>query len=180
MDDETFWAGLANSATNNPTNHEIARHELASEEGAHTRAATCAATGPIFQARDSNKRDERLQTVQSLHSSQWIEPLSDTTVQEDFYHGTISETMSTEHIECWLHGCNGRVFASLSNYRRHCRERTNLADRPTCSICRRTFTRKSARDQHQHQRRCETIDFDGNGIPFKRLVFDDRRQATAG
>jgi hypothetical protein len=78
---------------------------------------------------------------------------------------------STNGLECWLHGCNGRVFTSVNNYRRHCREQGQSCDKPTCPICGRTFTRRTARDQHYTKKRCKVVDNDWNGIPFQRRVF---------
>lgn len=51
--------------------------------------------------------------------------------------------------QCWEHGCEGRVFSTLSNYRRHCRERSMLAEGSiTCPLCGKRFTRASARNAH--------------------------------
>jgi hypothetical protein len=33
-------------------------------------------------------------------------------------------TLPSMQYACWQHGCNGRTFTTLSNYRRHCRERS--------------------------------------------------------
>jgi hypothetical protein len=78
---------------------------------------------------------------------------------------------STNGLECWLHGCNGRVFTSVNNYRRHCREQGQSCDKPMCPTCERTFTRRTARDQHYTGKRCKVVDIDRNGIPFQRRVF---------
>lgn len=51
--------------------------------------------------------------------------------------------------QCWDHGCNGRIFSTLSNYRRHCREKKLLVEgRISCPVCGKRFTRTSARDAH--------------------------------
>lgn len=51
--------------------------------------------------------------------------------------------------QCWDHGCGGRVFSTLSNYRRHCREKKLLAKGEiACPYCGKRFTRSSARDAH--------------------------------
>jgi hypothetical protein len=78
---------------------------------------------------------------------------------------------SSNGLECWLHGCNGRVFTSVNNYRRHCREQGQSCDKPMCPICGRAFTRRTARDQHYIKKRCKVVDIDENGIPFQRRVF---------
>ncbi|CZT21319.1 uncharacterized protein RCC_07183 [Ramularia collo-cygni] len=51
--------------------------------------------------------------------------------------------------QCWDHGCGGRIFSTLSNYRRHCREKKLLdSGRISCQLCGKRFTRASARDAH--------------------------------
>nr|POE54278.1 hypothetical protein CFP56_77802 [Quercus suber] len=65
---------------------------------------------------------------------------------------------------CWLHGCNGRTFTNFSNYRRHCKERSDEYAKPVCPRCGREFLRETARDSHYQQRRCRFIDVDGNGV----------------
>lgn len=49
---------------------------------------------------------------------------------------------------CWEHGCNGRSFKSLRNYRRHVAEQKGL-DSAACSRCGVTFNRKSNCDKHE-------------------------------
>jgi hypothetical protein len=78
---------------------------------------------------------------------------------------------STNGLRCWLHGCNGRVFTSVDNYRRHCREQGQSCDELMCPICGRAFTRRTARDQHFTGKRRKAVDIDKNGIPFQRRVF---------
>lgn len=68
-------------------------------------------------------------------------------------------------VQCWQHGCNGRSFSSLSNYRRHIRERSKPP--AMCQLCGQRFSRKGARDAHQAQQRCKVVYFDSNGVPFK-------------
>lgn len=75
---------------------------------------------------------------------------------------------ATHPIQCWLHNCNGRSFTYLSNYRRHCREKSRLHSRSFCSLCGKHFTRKAAWKAHVEQQRCKFVDYDDNGIPFER------------
>jgi hypothetical protein len=82
-----------------------------------------------------------------------------------------SPKICATHIECWLHGCKGRIFSSISNYRRHCKERNGIREKPVCPTCGRVFTRKLARDQHFEQLRCRVTLADGNGVPFKQPLF---------
>ncbi|CAD0083702.1 unnamed protein product [Aureobasidium vineae] len=66
-------------------------------------------------------------------------------------------------IRCWLHGCGGRTFSSLSNYRRHCKEKRT--HKISCSRCGRKFSRKAARNEHFDQMRCIVTSFDTNDVP---------------
>ena len=72
--------------------------------------------------------------------------------------------INKSQVRCWQHGCNGRTFSSLSNYRRHCREK-RLNRLPTCSRCGRGFSRTGARNSHYQQRRCKVVVLDGSGVP---------------
>jgi hypothetical protein len=64
---------------------------------------------------------------------------------------------------CWQHGCNGRTFTTLSNYRRHCKERSFRYARPQCPRCGQQFSREAARDTHYNQQRCRMASIDANG-----------------
>ncbi|THZ03699.1 hypothetical protein D6C93_02877 [Aureobasidium pullulans] len=66
-------------------------------------------------------------------------------------------------IRCWLHGCDGRTFSSLSNYRRHCKEKRTHGI--SCSRCARKFSRNAARNEHFEQMRCIVTSFDTNDVP---------------
>ncbi|KAF2721776.1 hypothetical protein K431DRAFT_284467 [Polychaeton citri CBS 116435] len=57
--------------------------------------------------------------------------------------------------QCWDHGCDGRTFSTLSNYRRHCREQSvSNAELVPCPTCGKRFTRATARDLHLRRQRC--------------------------
>ena len=66
-------------------------------------------------------------------------------------------------IRCWSHGCGGRTFSSLSNYRRHCKEKRKHGI--SCSRCGRKFSRNAARNEHFDQMRCIVTSFDTNDVP---------------
>jgi len=57
-------------------------------------------------------------------------------------------------VRCWNHGCGGRGFSSLGNYRRHVREKARLAKTFRCTMCGKVFTRSTARNLHQEVNRC--------------------------
>ena len=82
---------------------------------------------------------------------------------------TISQIVATppSPIRCWLHNCSGRAFTHLSNYRRHCREKSGRQAGFPCSLCGKHFTRKAAWKIHTDQKRCKFIDYDANGVPFE-------------
>lgn len=65
---------------------------------------------------------------------------------------------------CWSHGCNGRSFSSLTNYRRHIREKSGMYSRAICPQCGQQFVRVNARDQHVAKQRCKKIEVDENGV----------------
>ncbi|CAK1362614.1 uncharacterized protein RHO25_007130 [Cercospora beticola] len=82
-------------------------------------------------------------------------------------HGTIDllvpMDMSPSYYFCWQHGCNGRAFTNLSNYRRHCKEKSESYRKPVCPRCGRQFVREAARDSHYGQKRCKVVAIDANG-----------------
>lgn len=57
-------------------------------------------------------------------------------------------------IRCWEHGCEGRKFSSLGNYRRHLREKNGQAKVYPCPECGRVFTRSTARNYHKESGTC--------------------------
>ncbi|KAL4971553.1 hypothetical protein BDW66DRAFT_163607 [Aspergillus desertorum] len=58
------------------------------------------------------------------------------------------------NIRCWDHGCEGRKFSSLGNYRRHLREKNGQAKVHPCPDCGRVFTRSTARNFHRQSGTC--------------------------
>ncbi|KAH8589457.1 hypothetical protein B0O99DRAFT_335786 [Bisporella sp. PMI_857] len=61
---------------------------------------------------------------------------------------------SQQPIRCYDHGCDGRRFSSLGNYRRHIREKAQLAKTFQCPTCGKVFTRSTARNLHQEMNKC--------------------------
>lgn len=57
-------------------------------------------------------------------------------------------------IRCWEHGCEGRKFSSVGNYRRHLREKNGQAKLHPCPDCGRVFTRSTARNFHRESGTC--------------------------
>lgn len=72
---------------------------------------------------------------------------------------------------CWSHGCDGRSFSSLANYRRHIREKSGIHSKVACPQCGQQFVRISARDQHLAKRRCKRIEVDDNGVTRRTPMF---------
>jgi len=75
--------------------------------------------------------------------------------------------LNSSCIRCWQHGCDGRTFSSLSNYRRHCKEKNQHQSKAVCYRCGRSFSRTAGRDLHYSERRCLVTLLDANGIPFR-------------
>lgn len=71
-------------------------------------------------------------------------------------------------LRCWQHGCGGRRFSSRTNYRRHIKEKANELPKHICGLCGMTFTRKTAKAEHQNLRRCRTVELDANGVAWYR------------
>lgn len=61
---------------------------------------------------------------------------------------------SLMEVRCWDHGCEGRKFSSLGNYRRHLREKNGQAKVHPCPDCGRVFTRSTARNFHRESGTC--------------------------
>lgn len=78
----------------------------------------------------------------------------------------LQRTTSATRIKCWQHGCRGRTFSLLSNYRRHCKEKDGIKHKAICPRCGQRFSRKAALKIHHKQWRCKITQFDFSGIPF--------------
>jgi hypothetical protein len=57
-------------------------------------------------------------------------------------------------IRCYDHGCDGRTFSSISNYRRHQRERAGQSPVCFCPRCGAAFYRRWTRDHHVERGSC--------------------------
>ncbi|THX19126.1 hypothetical protein D6D17_01565 [Aureobasidium pullulans] len=78
-----------------------------------------------------------------------LPPTSSTTTNQT---ATIS---APAHLpRCWLPCCNGRTFSNQSNLARHQREKRGEGAKMKCSFCGVGFSRNSARDKHEAERRC--------------------------
>ncbi|KAL4910504.1 hypothetical protein BDW74DRAFT_141357 [Aspergillus multicolor] len=69
-------------------------------------------------------------------------------------HRTMPTQPETTTIRCWDHGCEGRKFSSVGNYRRHLREKNGVAKVHPCPDCGRVFTRSTARNFHRQSGSC--------------------------
>nr|POF13821.1 hypothetical protein CFP56_02845 [Quercus suber] len=78
--------------------------------------------------------------------------------------------VTPNYIRCWQHGCGGRSFSKLSNYRRHCKEKSEMIAKPVCARCGKVFSRTASRDQHYEQRRCEIVCLDVNNVPYRKRL----------
>lgn len=88
---------------------------------------------------------------------------------EPMNNGTGSEGQATTtakgevKAQCWEHGCNGRVFSTWSNLKRHQKEKSGNAKKVLCPQCGGEFTRVTARDTHLAKGSCNRIRRYSNG-----------------
>jgi hypothetical protein len=84
----------------------------------------------------------------STDLSLFTEPLSPTSTSPIVGH------VSRPVIRCYEHGCDGRTFSSISNYRRHQRERAGQSAVCFCPRCGAAFYRRWTRDHHVERGSC--------------------------
>ncbi|THV93095.1 hypothetical protein D6D26_08301 [Aureobasidium pullulans] len=65
-----------------------------------------------------------------------------------------SSSRNRHIIRCYDHGCNGRTFSSISNLRRHQRERAGQSAVCFCPRCGAPFYRRWTRDHHVMRMSC--------------------------
>ncbi|KEQ84693.1 hypothetical protein M438DRAFT_405075 [Aureobasidium pullulans EXF-150] len=83
------------------------------------------------------------------------EPASRTLTSHDLTSASSHWTINTvANRTCFEHGCEGRVFSSRSNLRRHQREKAQQARLLECPVCHARFYRLWTRDQHLILGRC--------------------------
>lgn len=78
-------------------------------------------------------------------------------------HSSESQPQGKETPVCWEHGCQGRVFSSWSNLRRHQKEKTRQEPACYCPRCGAYFSRTSGRNQHLANMSCTRIRRYSNG-----------------
>lgn len=78
-------------------------------------------------------------------------------------HSSDSLPQEKEKPVCWEHGCQGRLFSSWSNLRRHQREKARQEPACYCPRCGAYFSRTSSRDQHLANMSCTRIRRYSNG-----------------
>lgn len=87
--------------------------------------------------------------------------------QEETSINSLEETQAMSTLDeipiCWDHDCNGKVFSSWSNLRRHQRERASQAPKCYCPRCGAHFSRTTARNQHLANMSCKRIRRYSNG-----------------
>lgn len=90
-------------------------------------------------------------------------------IQESSHSAKLGQS-GTEPIRCWLHGCQGRSFSLLGNYRRHCKEKGAMRRKAICPRCGKQFSRLAAQRTHYNELRCKIVMMDANGIPFQQSL----------
>jgi hypothetical protein len=66
-------------------------------------------------------------------------------------------------LRCWDHGCEGRLFTTLSNLKRHQREKSSGRALHPCPRCGAHFSRMTARNRHLQNQSCTRIRRNSNG-----------------
>ncbi|KAL4880712.1 hypothetical protein BJY04DRAFT_218869 [Aspergillus karnatakaensis] len=100
-----------------------------------------------------------LQTPESLAVSNSMPTQTSISALNSHAHTRTQPPLANEvtlplEIRCYEHGCAGRRFSSLGNYRRHIREKNGVAQVHPCPDCGRVFTRSTARNFHRESGTC--------------------------
>lgn len=90
-------------------------------------------------------------------STKQEKPPSDTEPSPPIGPNPGSRHVGRPTIRCWDHGCGGRKFSSISNYRRHQRERAGQTTVCFCPRCGAAFYRRWTRDHHVERGSCLRI-----------------------
>lgn len=77
-------------------------------------------------------------------------------------------------LQCYDHGCNGRAFSCLENFRRHIREQSG-SGRVACAFCLKLFTRKSNRSKHIREGKCKALRGKRNSGPDLEIKYNGQR-----
>ncbi|THX02710.1 hypothetical protein D6D13_08121 [Aureobasidium pullulans] len=139
---ETSFQDVEVTTTNPPNHHTALSENLVLEEIQRLQEK-------LTQLKYSIPSNTQLET--SKPSSQILQapPTSSTTTNQT---ATIS---APAHLpRCWLPCCNGRTFSNQSNLARHQREKRGQGAKMKCSFCGVGFSRSSAKDKHEAERRC--------------------------
>ncbi|VTT76362.1 unnamed protein product [Fusarium fujikuroi] len=68
-----------------------------------------------------------------------------------------------QDLRCWDHGCNGQLFTTLSNLKRHQKEKSSQRPSYPCNMCGAIFSRTTARNHHIQNQSCNRIRRHSNG-----------------
>jgi hypothetical protein len=131
--------------------------------GTHARAGTCE---PLFWGgKDCTANEWVLNSITKDHQQHNFKthnsnPQPESSHSAEIPGGSIASDWNFEcdggRLRCYNHGCDGQLFSSTENLRRHNRERDGTG-RTTCEFCGILFTRKSNRDMHLAKNRCRGL-----------------------
>ncbi|THY11344.1 hypothetical protein D6D01_08950, partial [Aureobasidium pullulans] len=145
-----------------PTYGPDSEFSMRSPQNSADRGSTLsiASTQPTFYVHD----EAAFPADPSQHSDQDIgqptfsrtrrERASCTLVSHDLSSASTHLPNTVANRACFEHGCEGRVFSSRSNLRRHQREKAQQARLLECPVCHARFYRLWTRDQHLMLGRC--------------------------
>ncbi|KAH0194545.1 hypothetical protein KCV03_g254, partial [Aureobasidium melanogenum] len=68
-----------------------------------------------------------------------------------------NDRSAAELPRCWDPCCHGRTFSNNSNLARHQREKRGGSAKLKCSMCGTEFSRSSARNAHEAEKRCRNV-----------------------
>lgn len=102
----------------------------------------------------NKEQDETASPQIPTHDS--IDEASDSTSFQHSEENQESACQDPEKRQCFDHGCHGRVFSCRKNYLRHLREKEGKHP-VECIYCGLTFTRRSNRDKHLSQGKCNMV-----------------------
>ncbi|KAK2668209.1 hypothetical protein RAB80_015589 [Fusarium oxysporum f. sp. vasinfectum] len=74
-----------------------------------------------------------------------------------------TQQRDAQDLRCWDHGCNGQLFTTLSNLKRHQKEKSSQRPSYPCNMCGAIFSRTTARNHHIQNQSCNRIRRHSNG-----------------
>lgn len=150
LNDEELQAILTNLdlAQSSSYQNTITSHPGAMPINSPQQSGSCSSTWQPIPRSESipERQSKRLRATSDFNRRRPARSLSDT-----------SETSNQDsRPRCFEHGCNGRTFSNMDNYKRHLREQRSQTS-IQCPFCGKEFSRKSNMDTHVAKKRCKVV-----------------------